>query len=304
MATKGQIIAGTVIAAIVGLGGYNYWKKSKRIKKKPNNCSPYKWAEQPVVASTNRLIDDGYTDRDEIAQIVATEHFGNYPGGGTVAFPPGAKPAPGVQCVWKRTLNIVDAIIAGRGFPVKPWEVVDDWTRDVPTPGFMYRVDPSTGWGVSSVAREALKNGGIPNPINPNGVYPNQAAMIRLLECSPYNDALYSFAGSGGKRGPDGRGIVLHAVVHADNKQRMMRGESARRSITGFKSHDGTGGHLPYLWIPLLEPGAPVPVVADWEDGRSGINPPVEILAFGMENVPKAIYGCEEYNAAAQDLPF
>lgn len=303
MATKGQLIAGGVLAAIAGLAGYSAWKTARRKKRRrPNNCAPYRWDPVPVTASINRFIDDGMDDRNQIATAVANEHFGSYPGGGMVTFPPTGKPVAGVTCVWNRTLELVDAIIAARGFPVKPWEVVEEWTKPDPTPGFMYRADPATGWGISDVAREALKNAGIPNEPNANGVYVNQLAMIRLMECSPYNDAVLSVSGGGGKQGPNGRGISFNAI-HADNMNRMMRGEAARRSATGIASHDGTGFHVPYMWTPLLELGAPVPVVANWEDGRSGINPPVEILAFGLENVAPGIYGCEEYGQAASELP-
>jgi hypothetical protein len=179
---------------------------------------------------------------------------------------------------------------------VKPWEVIQEWTRDVPTPGFMFRVQPNEGWNMSTLAREAIKNAGISNTAS------NRVAMQRLMECSPYNDALYNWPGAGAERGPDGRGINLNAT-HADNMDRMMQGKPARRAITGMGAHDGTGGRLPYLWIPLLEQGAPVPVVANWSDGRSGINPPVEILAFGLENVQPGIYGCSEYGESASELP-
>ncbi len=83
----------------------------------------------------------------------------------------------------------------------------------------------------------------------------------------------------------------------------MMLGEPPRRAITGKAAHDGTGGHLPFVWIPRIQPNAPVPILQDHEDGSSGINPPSDILAFGLENVPPAIYGCEQYEDAAQDLP-
>ena len=302
MATKGQILAGAVVATIVGFGGYNVWKKSKKRTTTPPACSPYKWDPVPVSASVNALIDSGMTDRDQIAATVATEHFSYYPGGGTVAFPPTGTPAKGVGCIWQKVLELVDAIIAGREFPVKPWEVINEWTRDEPTPGFMFRVQPDANLSVSAIARKALRAAGIPDEKNANGVYANRLAMQRLLECSPYNDAVYSFAGSGAGLGPDGRGINLNAT-HADNKQRMMQGRPARRSITGQSAHDGTGGHLPFMWIPLIEQGAPVPVVANWADGRSGINPPVEILAFGLENVQPGIYGCNESGESASELP-
>jgi hypothetical protein len=207
-----------------------------------------------------------------------------------------------VSCIWHKVLELVDQIIAARGFPVKPWEVIEEWTRDTPTPGFMFRVQPEAGLNMANIAGKVLRNAGIPNEKNANGVFVNRYAMQRLMECSPYNDALYGFPGSGSEQGPNGRGINLNAT-HADNMQRMMEGKPPIRTITGKTSYQGPGGHLPFIWIPLLEQGAPVPVIANWSDGRSGINPPVEILAFGIENVQPGIYGCDEYGQAASELP-
>lgn len=304
MATRGQILTATGFAIIAGWGGYQALKKKKKKKKAAGTCAPYRFDANAVSVSINTMIDQGADDRDQIAIAVANEHFGAYPGGGTAVFPPAPNAPPGITCVWENTLALVDAIVDARGFEGKPWEIVEEWTSPSgkPTPGLLFRVEPGSGWGVSSVAREALKNAGIPNPKNANNVYPNQLAMMKLIECSPWNDALYGVVGGGGKQGPGGRGIQLNAS-HADNKQRMLQGLPPRRAATGLSSHDGGGGHLPYLWVPLLEPNAPVPIPAQWTDGRSGINPPVEVLAFGMDNVPPGIYGCEAYQEAAADLP-
>lgn len=304
MATRGQILAGAGFAALAGYGIYRARKKKKKKKRKPTQCAPYQWDPTPVAASIHALLDEGAQDADEIAAIVATEHFGSYPGGGTAAFPPPAQAPAGVACVWERTLALVDAIVEERGFQADPWEIVDEWTspENKPLPGTLFKPKAGSGWGIASVAREALENAGIPNPKNQNGVFANQLALRNMIECSPWNDALYGVAGAGGKGGPGGRGINLNAS-HADNLHRMTSGLPPRRAATGKASHDGTGGHLPFIWIPKLETGAPVPVVAQFEDGRSGINPPAEILAFGIENVPPGIYGCEPYQEAAGDLP-
>jgi hypothetical protein len=196
----------------------------------------------------------------------------------------------------------VDQKLALHGGPApKPYEIVEKWIRDVPTPGFLYRVQPGSVNGMSGLAQQALANAGIPNPKNNNGVKVNSLNYRNMIECSPWNDALLNVEGAGGQGGPNDRGISLNAV-HADNKQRMMMGQAPRRAVTGKSSHDGTGGHLPLVWLPALEPGAPVPVIAEWPDGYLGINPPAEILAFGMEGVFPGQYGCDPWRDEAAEI--
>lgn len=308
MATKGQLAAGATLAIIGGLGARAVFAKRKRKKKKPapDNCAPYQWAPGPVAASINSLLDGGGDDRDEVARVTALEHFGNYPGGGTVAFPPGAQPAAGVSCVWGRTLELVDAIIAGRGgFNAKPWEILDEWTAQEgnPEPGSLFKQPQGMVFaGNNGIVGRALTAAGVPNTAQ------NRVAYLRLIECSPWNDALYNVnltdqAFAQRFRESPTRGISQNPQ-HSDNVQRMMQGLAPRRAAVenSMTAHQGGGRHA-FMWLPLIEGGAPVPVVAAFNDGLSGINPPAEILAFGLEDVQPRTYGCEEYGPAAAQLP-
>lgn len=292
------LAGGTAIAVGAGVA-YARGKKKKKKTKKVTGCNPapYAWNEGAVSASIQSMIQDGQLDPAALSAAVASEHFGSYPSGGMQSFPPGPSPARGVSCVWSRVQSLVNQHLASAGPAPKPHEVVQKWIRDEPTPGFLYRVQPEQGMSMSKMAQQALANAGVPNPKNNNGVYVNSLNYRNMIECSPWNDALLNTADSGGKGGPDGRGISLNAV-HDDNVTRMMMGQPPRRAATGKSSHDG-GGHLPLVWLPAIEPGAPVPVLMEWNDGFMGINPPEEILAFGLENVFPGQYGCDPWREEA-----
>lgn len=306
MATKGQIIAGVTLAGIGGLAAASsYAAKRRRSRRAKNNCAPYRWDATPVVASIDQLLDEGADDRDEIARVVATEHFGIYPGGGEVVFPPVGSPPKGVSCVWQKTVELVDIVIDERGgFSAKPHEIIAEWQSPEgnPRPGSLYyQPRGQVYFGNTGIVATALRNAGVPDNTQ------NRIAYLRFIECSPWNDALYNVELSDTAlaqrfRTSPRRGISQNPQ-HSDNIMRMSQGLPPRRAAieTSMTAHQG-GGHHAFMWLPLIEPGAQVPVIAAFPDGRSGINPPAEILAFGLENVTPRTYGCEEYGNAANDL--
>lgn len=305
VATKGQMIAGSAAVALGVYGVYKATRKKKKRRRPANGCAPYQWNPAPVGASINTIIDEGGDNRDEIAREVATEHFGTYPGGGVVTFPPPAQAAAGVGCIWERTLALVDAIISERGFEEKPWEIIEGWSSPDANPqhGTLFRQSQGTLLaGAKGITGKALESAGVPN----TGT--NRVQYLRLIECSPWNDAIYNVNLSEtafSQRFREGplRGISQNPQ-HEDNRGRMMQGLPPRRAARedSMTQHDGGGRHA-FMWLPLIEQGAPVVVAADFEDGRSGINPPADILAFGLEDVTPRVYGCPEYEASAQELP-
>lgn len=283
------------------------------------NPTPYTWNEGPVRALINAEIDDGADDSLAVATDVANELFGQYPGGGVVKFPPtqGMQLA-GVECIWSRVVALVTQIFKDRGIvpkgdDPKPWEIVNPYLEDPDDGGMirdgsLLRVRPNLGmsfYGENkwSIAYKALQNAQVP------ATGANRIEYTRLIQCSPWNDALTATAkwdGGGYPKfgaGRNGRAIPLNAN-HADNKQKLLQGQSPRRAATDYNSHDGSGGHLPLIWLPKIEHGAPAVVVALNDDGTSGINPPRDILEFGLENVNPGTYGCDPFSSDAEPLVF
>lgn len=153
------------------------------------------------------------------------------------------------------------------------------WVRAEPTAGFLYQVVPSDT--LESIARSLLASRKVP------ATDVNVELAMDLLRCSPYNDALY-----GDSKVQGAAGLVM-APVHADNQRRLLEGLPLRRSMK-HGGHDGTGGHLPLLYVVDVEPGTPVVVVAQRPDGSSGVNPNADVLELGFENLGPPPYGCLE----------
>ena len=283
------------------------------------NPMPYTWSENNTRDAINELIDDGATDALQVATKVANDLYGDYPGGGMVNFPPkqGMQLA-GVECIWSRVVALVTQIFKDRGVvpkgdDPKPWEIINPYMEDPEDGGMirdgsLLRVRPNLGmsfYGTNkwSIAYKALENAGVPS----SGA--NRIEYTRLIQCSPWNDALTATAqwdGGGYPKfgaGRNGRAIPLNAN-HADNKQRMLQGNAPRRAATDYNSHDGTGGKNPLIWLPKIEHNAPAVVVALNDDGTSGINPPRDILNFGLENVAPGSYGCDPFSSDAEPLQF
>lgn len=174
-----------------------------------------------------------------------------------------------------------------------------------PVPGTFYY--QRQGDVLSEIARWTLQNSGIPNTAA------NRIALMRLIECSPYNDAVYnvklnenSFKARFRSDQPYGIGGYPQ---HHDNLTRMKQGLPVRRaafrnSMTDHEDIPGGGRHAAF-WIPLLAQGIDVVgpnAVLSWQDGTSGILPPPEILALGLENVPVGEYGCAPWSTTVEGM--
>jgi hypothetical protein len=121
-----------------------------------------------------------------------------------------------------------------------------------------------------------------------------------LIDCSPWNHALYGVKHSQGKFAydtPHNEQVAMNPV-HDEVRNMLAQGESPARTLTGPGSHDG-GGRFAYLWLPPLDIDALVNgnvVRVDqeyWSSGDSKIMPPPEVLALGVLNVPsEKLWGC------------
>jgi hypothetical protein len=292
-------------AAALLVGSKAFAKPRKSISLQGCDPTPYVWSEVSVRQEIDDVIDTGNHNVLSVATEVATRLFGNYPGGGIVHFPPGESAPNGVACIWSRVITLVQVIFDERGIipgedgGKKPFEIIDPLIRvsPNPTPGFLYQVQygkqPEVG-GMLKLAGVALESVGVPDTAA------NKSAYCQLIECSPWNDALYNVPDAGCKKGPGGRGLTLNPR-HADNRTRMLQGLPPKRTAV-TKTKDNGGGRHALMWLPKIEPNAPVPIVALNDDGSNGINPPRAVLAFGMESVPPGNYGCDPWAADAEPL--
>lgn len=122
-----------------------------------------------------------------------------------------------------------------------------------------------------------------------------------LILASSWNDELYGTWGYGRRCpvGPHGRGIPFEAC-HADNRARLLAGRPPARQIPLGSPEDrgsgsaivSTGRSRPYLWLPMINldeflRGIITTRGVVWPGDRriSGIDPPPEFWAFGMEGV-------------------
>lgn len=155
------------------------------------------------------------------------------------------------------------------------------------------------------IARWVIGNAGIPQTAA------NRIAYLRLIECSPYNQALYtvklSDSAMKGRFRTDPDVGISGNPQHHDNRNRMMQGIAPRRAAqrNSMSAHEDVpgGARHAFMWLPLLKPDATVVgpnAVATWQDGSSAINPPPEIVALGFENVPAGEYGCAPWTATFQ----
>lgn len=147
----------------------------------------------------------------------------------------------------------------------------------------------------------------------------NRIEYIQLIQCSPWNDALYTTYGFGPKAWESPAGRALRFLPqHYDNRARLVRGQAPRRNITLGSSADknagtGTGQksgerNFSYIWLPKINlqmlwdsDGTEITTQGiQWEDGSNGIMPPPQVLAYGVDNVPEAVsWGCLGYEASS-----
>lgn len=147
----------------------------------------------------------------------------------------------------------------------------------------------------------------------------NRVEYVQLIQCSPWNDALYTTYGFGPKSWESPAGRALRFLPqHYDNRRRLIEGLSPRRNMalgtpSDKKSGNGYGvnqneRNFAYLWLPkinlqILWDSGGTDVTTEgiqWEDGSNGIMPPPQVLAFGVENVPEQVsWGCLGYEATS-----
>ncbi|MDP3910852.1 MAG: hypothetical protein Q8Q14_10730, partial [Gemmatimonadales bacterium] len=185
--------------------------------------------------------------------------------------------------------------------------LIDEFTSPggEPMPGTLYY--QRQGDMAFDIARWTLQNAGIPNTAA------NRIALLRLIECSPYNDAVYGVKLSENAFKQRFRSDQPYGISgnpqHHDNLMRMKQGLPVRRaaqrnSMSGHETVPGGGRHAA-MWIPLLAQGIEVvgpSAVLAWQDGTSGINPPPEILDLGIENVPPGEYGCAPWRTTLEGI--
>lgn len=273
-------------------------------------CSPYTWDHDAVSQTIEALIAEGLAI-DEVVVATAQEHFGQHPSGTMVSFPP-SNGLPGVQCVWQKVNELVQRIWAETGPPIDYADLVEQFESPDGDPEMGTLYDYGSGIpALANVSRRALQNAGVPSHSD------NRIAYLRLIECSPYNDALYNvklpvedgIVKMGRFRRDPAFGISGNPQ-HYDNLLRMKQGLAPRRaalrnSLTKVSEGVPGGRRHADFWLPLLKPGTEIVgpgAVATWQDGSSAINPPPEILALGMENVPPGQYGCDPWRTSVEEL--
>lgn len=147
----------------------------------------------------------------------------------------------------------------------------------------------------------------------------NRVDYVQLIQCSPWNDALYTTYGFSSKswESPAGRSLRF-LPNHYDNRERLIRGLAPKRNITLGSPSDKLSGNghgqdskernFSYIWLPkinlqaLWESGGSDITTegVEWEDGSNGIMPPPEVLAYGVENVPESVsWGCMGFEASS-----
>lgn len=145
----------------------------------------------------------------------------------------------------------------------------------------------------------------------------NRVEYVQLIQCSPWNDALYATFGFGPQSWESPAGRALRFLPqHYDNRTRLILGKAPKRNIALGTPADKDAGtafgqnqnerNLAYLWLPkinlrvLWESGGTVVTTegVSWPDGSNGIMPPPEVIDYGVENVPESVsWGCLGFEA-------
>ena len=140
----------------------------------------------------------------------------------------------------------------------------------------------------------------------------NRVEYVQLIQCSPWNDALYATYGYGPQawQSPVGRALRF-LPEHYNNRARIANGQKPRRNISlGTVADKGSGNAFgmdpdqrafAYLWLPRINlkilwdsNGRDVTTAGtEWDDGSSGIMPPPIIAQLGADGVPGSVaWGC------------
>jgi len=300
--TGGKVLLISGGALLTYLVGREVFAKG-RPRTGASECPPYTWDEAEVASTIESLFTQGSLSMEAVAAAAATENFGTHPSGGAAFFPPEGDSLPGVDCIWAMVYDLTQRMWASRPDEVDYAELVANFESGNSEPEMGTFFDRGQGDDILLVSRWTLQNAGIPSGSASPGSA-NRIAYLRLMECSPYNDALYNVKLDEASYPSRFRNDQPYGISgypqHYDNLMRMKQGlaprRAARRSSMSATSEQVPGGKRPAdMWLPLLKPGTEFVgpnSVAVWQDGTSAINPPAEILALGLENVPPADYGC------------
>lgn len=258
---------------------------SRKRKTLPDVCdpSPYVFNENVVRQQINLRIDEGAETIVEVAADVANEMFGQFPGGGTVTFPPQGSVAPGVTCVWQRTLAMVELIADERGLKPKPdgpgapvdfddvkadtpgypWEIPSLHHKNYPTPSTFFDLnvddafDPAKGFykiTEAALASAVTMAGGDWQVVKTPAFKPLREAYRELLMCGEYNDGIFGQTDPKKSGAPATQASLVQNVKgrgpnmlprQYNNLQRMAEGQSPKRStrINGNKLAGVQGAH-------------------------------------------------------------
>lgn len=304
--TGGKVLLVTSGAVITFLGARAVWAAS-RPRAGVGDCAPYKWDPDAVRATIDSVIDQGGMTVEDVASVVATEHYGHHPGGGVAQFPP-TNGLPGAECIWALVYDLTQRVWAESPPDIDYNELVSQFESGNNQPEMGTIFNRQQGDSMVTIARRALQNAGISQMDGANRI-----ALMRLIECGPYNDAVYnvklsenSFKSRLRQDQPYG---ISGYPQHHDNLLRMKQGLPVRRAAlrNSMDKHEAIPGGARHadMWIPLLKPGTEVVgpnSVATWQDGSSAINPPTEILALGFENVASGEYGCSPWTTTVESL--
>jgi hypothetical protein len=141
-----------------------------------------------------------------------------------------------------------------------------------------------------------------------------RVAYLHVIQCSPWNDALYGTWGYGKHAMPAPHGRAIRLVPKHDRVyDRLADGQSPIRTLDwgapadkGTGSATGAGDAYELLWLPplrsdaLLDVNRQQQVVADglvWPGGLTKYNPPLSVLMLAIVNVPPPPWGCEGIGA-------
>jgi hypothetical protein len=289
-----------------------------------STCPPFPFMKERIDTAAHDIILEFQTeDVGQISLEVARRVYPESPDLEPLRWPP-PQGAEAQICLLEQIQLRVNRIVATLaddiansdqpGVPTPPEDMdwpgmSEDWIKSDPIPGYWYQV--VQGDSLSGIAqkmlRAALAAAGGPVEIMARDSTARRrliVSAINSIECSPINDGLYGTADAH-HYAPHLRGISLNRV-HADNAARVSNGQAPRRAVTGVRSHDGTGGFLPLLWLPrwsmpALADAVPRVVVEPegfWpENGLSGSWPPPPYVDLGAENVPSGGWGCEPYTS-------
>ena len=198
-------------------------------------------------------------------------------------------------------------------------------SRQDPTPGFFYQVRKDDQFmGDHGIVAQALYRA-VLIAAQTKGWSPTKAqsraaalsadakarvAYFNIIQCSPWNDALYGTWGYGKHAMPAPHGRAIRLVAKHDRVyDRLADGQTPIRTLDfgapadkGTGSATGAGDSYELLWLPplradaLLDVNRQRQVVADglvWPGGLSKYNPPLAVQALGILHAPPGPWGCE-----------